>query len=68
VLPDKWLDTPDTSDGWTPRDVVGHLISAELDDWIMGVELILEQGTDRPFSYSIGSPTSSATGTCPRSS
>jgi DinB family protein len=48
-LPNTWLDTPDTPHGWTPRDVVGHLISAELDDWIPRVELILEHGTKRPF-------------------
>ena len=48
-LPDPWLDTPDTPDGWTSRDVVGHLISAELDDWIPRAELIVEHGTDRPF-------------------
>ena len=24
-LPERWLVTPDTADGWTPRDVVGHL-------------------------------------------
>jgi hypothetical protein len=48
-LPDAWLDTPDTPDGWTPRDVVGHLISAELDDCIPRVEVILEHGTGRPF-------------------
>ena len=48
-LPDTWLDTPDTPEGWTPRDVVGHLISAELDDWIPRAELIVEHGTDQPF-------------------
>ena len=48
-LPDTWLDTPDTADGWTPRDVVGHLISAELDDWIPRAERILEDGPDKPF-------------------
>jgi hypothetical protein len=48
-LPEPWLETPDTPDGWTPRDVVGHLISAELDDWIPRAELIAEHGTDRPF-------------------
>ncbi len=48
-LPDSWLDTPDTADGWTPRDVVGHLISAELDDWIPRVERILEHGAKKPF-------------------
>ena len=48
-LPGSWLDTPDTADGWTPRDVVGHLISAELDDWIPRAEIILEHGPDKPF-------------------
>jgi len=48
-LPDTWLGTPDTADGWTPRDVVGHLISAELDDWIPRAEHILEHGPDKPF-------------------
>jgi len=48
-LPENWLGTPDTLGGWTPRDVVGHLISAELDDWIPRAEIILEAGPDRPF-------------------
>jgi hypothetical protein len=48
-LPDTWLQTPDTADGWTPRDVVGHLISAELDDWIPRAEMILRDGTTREF-------------------
>lgn len=38
-----------TPDGWTARDVVGHLISAELDDWIPRAEMILNDGTSRPF-------------------
>jgi len=33
-LPEIRLDTPDAPEGWTPRDAVGHLISAELDNWI----------------------------------
>ena len=48
-LPEPWLGTPDTPDGWTPRDVVGHLISAELDDWIPRAEMILRDGPDRAF-------------------
>ena len=48
-LPETWLGTPDAPDGWTPRDVVGHLISAELDDWIPRVEMILRDGADRAF-------------------
>ena len=49
-LPDSWLDAPDREEGWTPRDVVGHLITAELDDWIVRVRIILEDGAERPFT------------------
>ena len=48
-LPDSWLSERDTPDGWTARDVVGHLISAELDDWIPRAERILHDGTSVPF-------------------
>ena len=48
-LPEDWLDGRDTPDGWQPRDVVGHLISAELDDWIPRTERILEHGTGKAF-------------------
>ena len=48
-LSDSWLGTPDTAGGWIPRDVIGHLISAELDDWIPRVEIILGDGARRPF-------------------
>jgi DinB superfamily len=48
-LPEGWTDTPDVAGGWRPRDVVGHLITAELDDWIPRAERILDHGTARPF-------------------
>ena len=49
-LPDSWTDTTDVpTDGWRPRDVVGHLITGELTDWIERTERILEHGTARPF-------------------
>lgn len=48
-LPDGWLGEPDTVGGWTARDVVGHLISGELDDWIPRAEIIMRDGTSRPF-------------------
>jgi uncharacterized damage-inducible protein DinB len=48
-LPDSWLSERDTADGWTARDVLGHLISAELDDWIPRAERILGDGTSRAF-------------------
>ena len=48
-LPDSWVDTPDVNGGWRPRDVVGHLITAELDDWVPRTKRILEHGTSLPF-------------------
>ncbi len=48
-LPESWTDTVDVPDGWRPRDVVGHLITGELDDWIERTQRILSEGTDVPF-------------------
>jgi hypothetical protein len=49
-LPDAWTDTNDVPEnGWRPRDVVGHLITGELTDWIERTERILEHGTSVPF-------------------
>ena len=48
-LPEAWTDTPDTADGWRPRDVIGHLITGEQTDWITRTRRILEQGTSVPF-------------------
>lgn len=48
-LPDAWTDTPDTADGWRPRDVVGHLVTGEQSNWIERTKRILEHGTQRPF-------------------
>jgi hypothetical protein len=47
-LPDTWTDTPDVADGWRPRDVVGHLLTGDLTDWMARIERILE-GASRPF-------------------
>jgi hypothetical protein len=48
-LPDAWTGTPDVAGGWRPRDVVGHLITAEQTDWMTRARRILEQGTAVPF-------------------
>ena len=48
-LPASWLGEPDSRGGWTARDVVGHLISAEIANWIPRIEILLEHGTQRPF-------------------
>ena len=48
-LSGSWTATPDIEGGWRPRDVVGHLISAEMDDWIPRIRRILDRGTSVPF-------------------
>jgi len=48
-LPESWTSTPDVAGGWRPRDVVGHLISGELEDWIPRTQWILADGTSKAF-------------------
>lgn len=48
-LPASWSDTPDKPEGWRPRDVVGHLISGEMTNWLDRTRRILEAGTSRAF-------------------
>lgn len=48
-LPASWADTRDTADGWRPRDVVGHLITAEQSNWLDRIHRILEHGTSMAF-------------------
>src|SRR5512141_279477 len=48
-LPESWTDTPDTADGWRPRDVVGHLISGEEVSWLDRTRRILDHGTSKAF-------------------
>ena len=49
-LPDSWTDTADVPEnGWRPHDVVGHLITSELTNYMERAERILQDGTSRPF-------------------
>ena len=48
-LPESWLTARDTPGGWAARDVVGHLISAEIDDWVPRAEIIINDGMARAF-------------------
>ena len=49
-LPESWTDTTDVPEnGWRPHDVIGHLITGELTDWIDRTERILQDGTSMPF-------------------
>lgn len=48
-LPADWVIRTDDGKGWSPFDVVGHLIHGEKTDWIPRARIILEQGTTRTF-------------------
>jgi hypothetical protein len=49
-LPEAWTNSADVpGNGWRPRDVVGHLITGELTDWVVRTQRILEHGTAVPF-------------------
>ena len=48
-LPESWGATPDKDGGWRPRDVVGHLVTAELENYLARAEHILEHGASEPF-------------------
>jgi len=48
-IDDSWTETPDTADGWRPRDVVGHLISGERSNYLDRAKRILEHGTSKAF-------------------
>jgi DinB superfamily len=46
----EWLDADEGPDTFTPRDVIGHLITGEETDWIPRLRIILESGERRPFT------------------
>lgn len=48
-IDDSWTSTPDTAEGWRPRDVVGHLISGERTNYLQRARRIVEDGTSKPF-------------------
>lgn len=49
-LPEGWLDArTEGPESFSPRDVLGHLISGERRDWIPRLRIILEHGERRTF-------------------
>jgi hypothetical protein len=48
--PDSWIDArTEGPDSFSPRDVLGHLISGERGDWIPRMRIILAHGETRAF-------------------
>src|SRR3954466_10563467 len=48
-LPDAWSSAHEGGDTWSAFDVVGHLVHAELTDWMPRVRVILNSGLSRQF-------------------
>jgi hypothetical protein len=49
-LPEGWLDArTEGLESFSPRDVLGHLISGERRDWIPRMRIILDHGEARAF-------------------
>lgn len=48
-LPDAWTHGNEGGETWSAFDVVGHLIHADLADWIPRARWILEFGESTPF-------------------
>jgi len=48
-LPDAWTHSNEGGETWSAFDVVGHLIHADLADWIPRTHWILEFGESKPF-------------------
>ena len=48
-LPDEWTHASEGGDTWSPYDVVGHLIHADLTNWLPRARVILAHGESRAF-------------------
>lgn len=48
--PESWLDSRHVDDVLSPREVVGHFIQGEKEDWIPRIEIVLEYGESRAFT------------------
>ena len=52
-LSEDWIladeDTETEEGTFSPKDVVGHLVSGEEVDWVARTEIILRYGSERPF-------------------
>jgi len=48
-LPERLIHGPTADGGWSPFDVVGHLIHGEKTDWMPRARIILEDGERREF-------------------
>ena len=48
-LPETWTTATEGPATWSPYDVMGHLVHAEVADWMPRLTIILQHGTARAF-------------------
>lgn len=48
-LSDEWIEKNEGEDTWSPYDVIGHLIHGEKTDWMVRVNIIMSNSTDKSF-------------------
>lgn len=48
-LDPRWLEARDGPQGWSVREVLGHLVHGEETDWMPRARLLLEHGEARAF-------------------
>lgn len=48
-LSNGWLECNEGDGTWNVYEVIGHLIEAEINNWIPRLEFILQEGDDKPF-------------------
>lgn len=49
-LSEDWTTLNEGPDTWTPRDVIGHLVHLEKTDWLVRVEIIISESSDKRFA------------------
>jgi hypothetical protein len=49
-LSEEWIAARETTESWSPREVVGHLLHIEESDWLDRTQVILAHGTTRIFA------------------
>ena len=54
--PDGWLNCREREGAFSSKDVLGHLIFAEMTDWIARARQILEGRGDAPFEEALVAP------------
>ncbi|WLD93957.1 DinB family protein [Alkalihalobacillus sp. AL-G] len=48
-LSEQWISSNEAEGTWSAFDVVGHLIDGEINNWIVRIEIILKEGTEKDF-------------------